>query len=180
MSTVLELINEINKERTKENSYDTKNRKDEIAVMKAMLNDQSYEVTIYDSNGPKGTFNPSKSIRKTLGNIMAGASGMSTKEARMLLEQYEFKTSDAKTFVELSKEFINTYLQTGRKLPLGGRERSNVSLVQRTTEPKEASFPVQSGIDENGNPIYTHKTTTIPEYEYIKAYSGCPKWLKNK
>lgn len=179
MSSVLELINQINKERTKENSYDTKNRKDEILVMKEMLNDPTYEVTVYGNSGPKGTFNPSKAVRKTLGNIMAGASGMSPKEARMLMDQYEFKTSDARTLVELSKEFVNTYLQTGRKLPLGGRERSNVALVKRTAEPKQATFPVKDGVDKDGNPSYTLQHTTIPGYDYIKAYSGCPKWLKN-
>ena len=34
--------------------------------------------------------------------------------------------------INISKQFIHTYLETGRKLPLGGREKSNISLVNKT------------------------------------------------
>ena len=35
------------------------------------------------------------------------------------------KKKEAEKFVNVSKEFVNTYLGTKRKLPLGGREKTN-------------------------------------------------------
>ena len=55
-ATVQKLIDNINQARTaskKEGAtiYDTKSQKDEIAIMKAMLNDTEYKVSVYGSNG---------------------------------------------------------------------------------------------------------------------------------
>ena len=45
---------------------------------------------------------------------------MSKTETDGLMDNYEFKNQEANAMIGLSKEFINTYLNTGRKLPLGG------------------------------------------------------------
>lgn len=144
-------------------------RKDEVTVMRAMLNDPNFTVGIYNKNGKVGDYCPSKSFRKMISGIISSTVKISQSEANTLIDNYEFTKSDATTMVELSKEFINTYVQTGRKLPLGGREKFNVSLEMKKINERVASVPSKSG-----NRINSH----IPEHYGIKATNPCPQWVK--
>ena len=168
MQKVKDLINEIKQERenTKNsNHYNTRSIRDEVSVMKAILNDKEYEVSIYNNNGLVGTYNPSKSIRNMMGNIISETTGISKIESEMLMNNYEFNNSNAKDMINFSKEFINTYLKTGRKLPLGFREKSNISLVQKIIPEKTVYSPEEIGEDKDGNKIFKHsKKTTLKEY----------------
>ena len=184
MQKVKDLINEIKQERenTKNsNHYNTRSIRDEVSVMKAILNDKEYEVSIYNNNGLVGTYNPSKSIRNMMGNIIAETTGISKIESEMLMDNYEFSNSNAKDMINFSKEFINTYLKTGRKLPLGFREKSNISLVQKIIPEKTVYSPEEIGEDKDGNKIFKNsKETKLKEYESIKVYNPYPLWMKNQ
>lgn len=181
---VEDLINEINKSRNENKTkrvYDTKSRKDELAVMKAMLNDKTYEVDVYNDEGNQYSFSPSKIMRNTLSNIISSTTGMSNTESTKLMDEYEFKTSDAKTMIEFSKEYINTYLKTGRKLPLGGREKSNVALIAKTIPGGTVKYPVKTDKkDKDGKTICDTKEIYVEPYETVKVFGPCPNWLKNK
>lgn len=186
---VKEIINEINEQRmqrfqdgTNERKiYDTKNRRDEQRVMRALMNDMNYEVDVYKTGheGPVNKINPSKLLKTTVANAMTKITGMNRVEAAHLMSLYEFDNHDANRMLEFTKEFINVYLQTGRKLPLGGRKDSDISLVGRVMESNTLKYPVKTGkVDENGKEIFETKEVEVPEYRYAKAYCKCPSWKK--
>lgn len=146
-------------------------RKDEVAIMKAMLNDPSYEVGIYTKDGQVGTYSPFEDSRKMLSRVIGTTTKISQQEAEELAENYEMTRADADTMVNISKEFVNTYLQTGRKLPLGGRKTINASLILKHVEEKDKVVPSSNSEDEK-------KTTRVPEHDAVKTICPCPRWLK--
>lgn len=174
-ATVRELIAQINETRTQSSA----SAKNEVDVARAMLNDRSYVVDVYGKSGVIGQYCPSEDARGMVKNILRATTKISSKEATELADTYEFTRGDAQTQVNFSKEFINTYMQTGRKLPLGGREKSNVSLLRKVKEEKENSYPRKVGVNEDGTDKYESVSTgVIPEHESIKVMGGCPSWIK--
>ena len=125
MESVIELLKSI----SSENDTCTSSKKDEVRVMRAVMNDTTYSVGVYGNEGKKDEFNPSVTFREVCASVISGAAKIPANEANALIKDYEFKRSDAERMVEFSKEFVNTYLHTGRKLPLGGRASSNISLA---------------------------------------------------
>ena len=184
MQNVREIISDIEKKRiesTTGKKYETRSQKDEITVMRGILNDPSYEVSIYNKTGCIGVYNPSKEFRKMLSGILTNTTGVQPNEAERLMDHYEFSTNDAKSMIAFSKEFINSYMQTGRKMSLGGREKSDVSFIKRTIPGGTIKSPEIIGTDENGNPIYSNtKETKLEEYDSIKVFSPYPQWLKKE
>ena len=79
--------------------------------------------------------------------------------------------------VDISKEFINTYIETGRKLPLGGRETSNVFLSKKEVKEGFATYPKKVGIAPDGQPIYENGKAPIKPHTSIKVQSKTPSWL---
>ena len=176
--TVKELIVEINTARNQKTSANTR---DEVRVMMTMLNDPTFKVDVYNRTGVTGQFCPYEASRQMIVNIIKDATKISTQEARALAESYQFDRSTSDTMVGISKEFINTYLETGRKLPLGGREKSNISIAKKVKPAKVNTYPKKVGIADDGSDIYeTVNDGMTPEHGSIKVYSPCPTWLSNK
>lgn len=181
-STVKELINEITENRNKDRQegitrYDTKSQKDEVNIMRAMMNDQSYSVRVYDNYGRViSTYCPAKDIRKNMSSIIQGAMGIGEQEADHVMDNYEFKNGDAQCMINLSKEFVNTYLQSGRKLPLGGRDRSNVTLMKKTIPGGTMLYPNRI----NKKSSYESTEITTQDYDTIKVIGSCPEWRKSR
>ena len=146
-------------------------QKDEIKVMKAMLNDPNYSVGMYDKSGKIGDYCPYEDSRKMMANVIASTTKINSQEAIGLANNYEVTKSDATTMINISKEFTNTYLQTGRKLPLGGRERIDAKLCIKHVDEKEKGVPNKSNTNKRENVI-------IPAHDAIKASCPCPSWLK--
>ena len=148
-------------------------KKDEAIVMKAMMNDPEYFVSTYSKTKDDDIciekYYPGLEFRKTIANIVANLTHIPRKEAKMLVSQYEFNYSEAKSFINFSKEFINTYLQTGRKIGLGGRDTSDVELMWKIISSKTASVPDRN----NGSRQIVH----VPEHGGIKTINPCPKWI---
>lgn len=167
------LITEI-KESRKQSSA---SQKDEIRVMQAMLNDTSYEVGVYGAKGKIDTYNPAKDFRTMEANIIASAAKISKEEAANLVNKYEVSKSDATTMINVSKEFVNTYLNCGRKLNLGGREDSNYSLLVKDT-PKTEKVYQRRTVQEDGSVTWEPGTKIIPAHKTMKAKSSCPAWVK--
>ena len=145
-------------------------RKDEVTVMKAMINDPSFSVGIYDKTGKVGDYCPAEDTRKMVANIISSTTRIPSKEAEELANKYEFSKSDATTMVNVSKEFINTYLPTGRKLALGGREKSDVKLIWREIGQKVTGVPSKGSKDRS--------STVVPAHDGVKVFNPCPAWLK--
>lgn len=146
-------------------------RKDEIAVMKAMLNDPTYQVGIYDKTGKIGDYSPYADSRKMLASVISSTTKISQQEAQELANAHELSKNEAASFVNISKEFANTYIQTGRKLPLGGRKTMSVFLELKHVEEREKVVPSAQKDKEK-------KTTIVPAHDAIKAKCPCPEWIK--
>lgn len=177
ITTVRELIKDIQEHRTQTSA----NAKDELRVAMAMLNDPTYVVDVYSKNGVVGQYCPYREVRDMCANIIKDTTKMSAKEATELAEGYQFDRAAAQTMINFSKEYVNTYVETGRKLPLGGRSKSNVQLAIKTKEAKLNSFPTATSVDANGNKVYTHGIGKMsPEHNTIKVYNGSLPWLKTE
>lgn len=159
-------------------SQKSASHKDEVRVMRAMLNDDSFEVGIYSAEGQVGTYNPCQDFRGMCANIVSNVAKISSSEAETLSKNYEAKRSDAETMVNISKEFVNTYLQTGRKLPLGARETSDVSLSAKHIPEGVRSYPKKVGVDDKGNDIYEKYSTEVKAHDSIRVHAPCPIWIK--
>ena len=174
-STVMELVKEINETRTQTSA----SAKDELKVMQAMLNDREFVVDVYGKTGVIGQYCPSDDAHTMAANIIKGATKMTTKEAELLAENYGFTKSDANTFINISKEFINTYVETGRKLPLGGREKSNIALSKKVKGERSNNFPKKVGVNDDGTDKYEScGEGMIPTHNSLRVHSSCPPWLK--
>lgn len=161
-------------------TYDTKSQKNELAVMQAMMNDTSYQVDVYNNTGYQGIYNPAQSFRRMVSNSLASITGISRMESDNLVSKHEFGPQDAKEMINFSKEFVHTYLKTGRKLPLGGREMSNISLKLKDVSSGFVSYPVKVGEDSKGHAICEPKEAYVESYQTVKVYGPCPSWRKDE
>lgn len=174
MSKTTELIKEIKEGLTQTSS----SQKDEVRVMQSMLNDKDYVVGVYGKEGKKEDYSPSADYRKMISNVITGTTKMKKEEAEQLADKYEATKSDATSMVGISKEFVNTYLTCGRKLPLGGREKSNFELSIKENKECVKKYPKQVGTDANGKGIYESTPKNVPAHNSIKAHGSCPVWVK--
>lgn len=173
-----EKVNELIAEIKSGLSQTSSSHKDEVRVMKAMLNDRDFEVGIYSKDGQVGTYNPAQDFRAMCSNIVSGIAKIPSAEAQALTEGYEAKRSDAETMVNISKEFVSTYVQTGRKLPLGGRETSDVSLSLKHVPETVRSYPKKVGVNEDGSDRYSKAPTKVGAHDSLRVHAPCPSWIK--
>lgn len=163
----------------KENlSQRSASQKDEVKVMQTMLNDKEYSATVYGSEGAIGTYCPAADARSMLTSVIADTTKISKNEAAALADAHQFSKAEASSMIGVSKEFINCYMQTGRKLPLGGREMSNASLIGIDMAESTTRYPKKVGIDESGNAIYENTEKAVPAHLKVKSSSPCPAWVK--
>ena len=174
----MEKVNDLVKEIKTNLTHASSSHKDEVRVMRAMLNDTSYEAGVYDKSGKIGTVAPAKEFKSMISNVISTTTKISTEEADSLAALYDAKKSDAESMVTISKEFINTYLKTDRKIGLGGREKSNVSIIRKEVGASTRSYPKQVGIGADGKPVYEKVEVKVSPYESVKVYSPCPAWVK--
>ena len=78
--TVRSLIEDINATRTQASA----SAKDEIKVMRAMLNDPTYKVDVYGKSGVEGQYCPYDEARAMISSILKDTTRMSTKESEEL------------------------------------------------------------------------------------------------
>lgn len=174
MSIVKELIADI----TDNLSQTSASNRDEVRVMQAMLNDTDYQVSVYGKDGIVGEINPATDFRNMCASVMSNAAKIPMAEANQLMADYSVKKSEAEAMVDISKEFINTYLQTGRKLPLGAREKSDISLSIKHNPASIRTYPMKVGVNEDGSDRYAKQPTSVPAYDSLKVHAACPPWVK--
>ena len=121
--------------------------KDEFEVMQSMLSDPEYEVMVYSKKGIK-PFNPCKEFRGMCASIISGTTKIPIEEAEAAMEHYDLRKNEIKAMIDIGKEFIHTYAQTGRKIPMGGRENSNISLLLKHIPEKTKSYPARTGVED--------------------------------
>jgi len=153
-------------------------RKDEIRIMQAMLSDDKYSVSIYGKDGVEGTYSPAEDFRAMCASVISNAAKVPMAEATQLMEGYAVRKGEATAMVNISKEFVNTYLQTGRKLPLGAREKSDVSLSLKKVDASTRLYPQKVGVNDDGSDRYSKTATTVPAHESVRVHAPCPSWVK--
>ena len=175
MSKTNELLKDI-----KENlSQKSSSQKDEVRVMQSMLNDKEYTVGIYGKEGKEGDYTPAEEYRKMISNVISSTTKITKEEAAQLADKYEATKSDANVMVGISKEFINTYLLTGRKLPLGGREKSDCKLIIKENKDAQKKYPRKVSTDpETGKNVCESTPVQIKAHNSIKVFGSCPSWIK--
>ena len=173
-SVVTTLVNEI----AENLSQTSSSRKDETRIMQAMLSDPSYEVNIYGRDGIEGTYNPTNDFRSMCASVISNAAKVPIAEATQLMSDYSVRKSEATSMVNISKEFVNTFLKTGRKLPLGAREKSDVSLSLKKVEASTRMYPQKVGVNDDGSDRYSKAPTSIPAHESVRVHAPCPSWVK--
>ena len=152
---------------------------DEERVMRAMLNDPTYKVGVYDKNGLVDEYCPHDDAREMISSVISGAAKIDKAEARELANNYKFKKSESESMIRISKEFVNTYLQTERKLPFGKREKHDVSLsLKKIEDGTERTYPKKVGVNEDGTDKYVNASTKIPGHESWRVHGGCPEHLR--
>ena len=176
MEKVQELIGEIKASITQV----TGSRKDEVRVMRAMMNDTTYKVGVYGKEGKVDEFCPSEAVRGMVASAMSRAAEIPQAEAVILMQNHEFNRVEAESLVDVSKEFIHTYVHSGRKLQLGGREKSDISLTLKEVEAGTRPYPKQVGIGDDGKPVFGRGEAKVEGYESLKVIAQCPAWVGKK
>ena len=148
-------------------------KRDEVTVMRAMLNDKDFIVTDYATHEQHC---PAKDFRDMTANIIAATTKMPKVEAQAVADNYDVKKSDAETMVNISKDFVNCALRTGRKINLGATEKSDISIQIKEIPESQKKFPMKTGVNDDGTPRYEKAETIIPAHEGLKVSSPCPKW----
>lgn len=168
METVKDLVSSIKKDLRQSSA----SSKDEVSIMMAMMNDKTFSVEELGKDGQVlGTYCPADVATDLASNIIKGATKVSTAEAEELAKNHQFGRKEATAMVTLSKEFVNTYLDCGRKLKFGSREGKSLVLSQKDKEASSCTFPKRTGYDDNGKPIYQLASTEISAYKEVKAIS---------
>ena len=173
-TTVKGLLNEISTNLSQKSA----SRKDEVRIMQAMLSDPSYEVNIYGKDGIEGSYNPTTDFRSMCASIMSHTAKIPMAEANQLMDDYQVSKTEAGSMINISKEFVNTFIKTGRKLPLGARETSDISLSQKKVEASTRLYPQKIGVNDDGTDKYSKTATTIPAHDSIRVHAPCPSWVK--
>lgn len=172
---VNELIKDIKTHLTQKSS----STRDEVRVMRAMLNDRDFKYEEY-SNGGVETRCPAEEFRGMLSNIVSSTTKIPKNEAKALADEYEVKKSDAETMVTLSKDFLNTALRTGRSISLGGTAKSNISIQLKDIETATKRYPKKVGVNSDGSIKYENAESVVPAHQGLKVKSPCPDWIVDK
>jgi len=92
-----ELMAEIQETTKKQKSA---SRVDEVRVMRTMLNDPKFEVSIYDRNkGKIGTRSPREEAIKFVASTASAVTGLDAAQATELAQNYEFTKKDASLII---------------------------------------------------------------------------------
>lgn len=145
----------------------SQNKGDEVAVAQTLLNDPDFQVGIYDKNkGLIGTRNVHEEAVKFVANISAEITGLDKKTAEDLANQYTFTKKDANFIINTSRDFVQTYLKTGRKFNLVQSEDTEANIFLKPTPAKEKLIPTKDGT----------KLVKTGAYQKVACKSGCPKY----
>ena len=146
------------------------NRVDEVRVMKAMLNDKDYTIGVYDKGaGYIGQRSPHQEAVKFVKNVIAGATGLDNKDALHLAENYEFTKKDANFLLGNMRDFLYTYVGTGRKINIMQSATTEAALFTKEIAPSTKLVP------DKDNPGSTKEVPTSGYTKLVSA-SKCPKY----
>ena len=155
----------------KETSTQTSvNKSDEVRVMKAMLNDPNFTIGVYDKNiGYIGQRSPHQEATKFVKNILTGTTGLDSRDAQHLADNYEFTRRDANFMLTNMRDYLATYTAAGRKINIVQTANTEAYVYTKDIDTKKKYVP------DKDNP---GKTREIEANPYVKLVSSskCPKY----
>lgn len=168
MKSELETLVEEIKNSTKQTAI---NKVDEYRVMKCMLNDKDFSVSVYDKNGYCGESCPHNEAVNFVKNVICETTGLDSKSSKHLAESYEFTKRDATFMLDTMRSFIKVYMDTGRKINIMQTEHTEACLY---TKPIEAGVKLVPDKDNSGS---TKEIKTSPYVKLVSA-NKCPNYSK--
>lgn len=166
------LIAEIKKKTTNQVAI---NKVDEVQVMKCMLNDKDFTLGVYDKNtGYIGERSPHQEAVKFIKNIIAGSTGLDSKDSTHLAENYEFTKRDAGFLLDNMRDFLQVYTGTGRKINVMQTAATEACLYTKPVKASIKSVPSKGKSEEK-----TKQITTSP-YIKLVAVTKCPKYAEEQ
>jgi predicted AAA+ superfamily ATPase len=182
MEKVKDLLDEIKKGI----SQTTSSKKDEVRVMRAMINDASYSVDVYGKAGKEGEFNPSKAVRGMVASAMSSAAKIPAKEAEELIEKYEFKRAEAEALVEAQVLRKPTLMRLSKKDDEARRKK--LAAFQLAKEAKDPLWDklVKNRVMEKKliaaimkkYGMKAERVAKVSQKEYIKTAGKMPQSFK--
>lgn len=148
------------------------NKVDEIKVMKAMLNDPDFSLTVYDKNlGAIGERCPHSEAIQFITNVISTATGLDRKSTRLLADKYEFTKRDSSFLLDNMRDFLRVYTDTGRKINIMQTESTEACLFTCDVPSGMKSVP------DRDNPGKNKQVKTNP-YTKLVSSTKCPKYNK--
>lgn len=147
--------------------------KDEITVIKAMLNDEDYETKILNNKLEEQSYYPGREFRNLISGIIKDITQMPNAELKYLMSNYTFNDKQAKTLLEFNKEFFNTYLlECNQSISLGKKPESYIQIHPKVISTKMRTYTNPN----NGKKIRIENL----EYKTVHVKKSPPKWLQTK
>ena len=153
MSELNDLINNIKNE----TSQIYINKSNEIDVMRCMLNDKDYSISVYDKNGYVEQRSPHEEAIKFIASVINRSTGLDKKDAVFLLNN--------------SRDFISTYMNSGRKFNIMQTKDTEADIYTEKVDSKIKSIPIKDS-DKKFKEIKTSS------YTKLKCSSKCPRYSK--
>lgn len=147
------------------------NKIDETRVMRAMLNDPTFEVSVYDKGtGYVGQRCPRKEAVKFVKNVISGATGLDRKDSEHLAENYEFTKGDANFLLTNMRDFLQVYTDTGRKINIMQSAKTEACLFTKPVAAISKKIPDK---EKSG----ASKDITTNPYIKLVSSSKCPRYI---
>ena len=148
------------------------NKVDEVRVMRCMLNDKDFTIGVYEKNvGYVGQKSPHDEAVNFVKNIIAGATGLDSKDSRHLAENYEFTKRDANFLLSNMRDFIEVYTSTGRKMNIMQTAATEACIFTRDMSSGHKMVP------DKDNPGQSKQIVTSPFVKLVSS-SKCPKYVE--
>ena len=169
-SEMEQLIEEIKKVTETQTSI---NKADELRVMTTMLNDPDFSIGVYDKKiGYIGQRSPHEEAVKFVGDVIQRATGLDKKDSQHLASELEFTKRDANFLIGNMKDFLTTYVSTGRKINVVQSASTEANLFTKEIGASTKTIPNK----DNPNDV---KTITTSPYTKLVSQSKCPKYIEN-
>lgn len=149
------------------------NKADELRVMTTMLNDPEFSVGVYDKKaGYIGQRCPHDEAVKFVGDVIQRATGLEKKDANHLASGLEFTKRDSSFLINNMKDFLATYMDTGRKMNIMQTESTEANIYSKKMKASTKTIP------NKDNPKEVRTITTSP-YIKLVSQSRCPKYTED-
>lgn len=151
--------------------------RDEIAVAQEFLNNPDYVMDVYKKGAGKvGTFCPRDTFNKMNAMMIGTVAHVKPEEAAAMAAGYKVTKVGAECFVDLTKNYMNTYLDTGRKFALPGTAEHCFAFAIKEVDEGIKKYPAT--VASKDGKTYSTVEKKVPAHISIRAWGSCPDYIK--